>query len=311
MGRCALSFALILGLPIQDSPSQEQYRFQVQVRTVYVDVFVTRDGKPVTGLTRENFVIRDNGVRQDIDLLDVETLPMSALLVLDASASVQGSKLSHLRAAAHAFVDGLEERDEAGLLSFSHNLRLRKKLDSDFDRLQKAVDQTTGGGATALNDALFTGLKLLEAAQGRPLLLLFTDGLDNASRLEESEVLEMAKASQAVIYAVGVRSTEGVYISSTGGSYGGMLQGSSITGGGFLKRITESTGGRVWFADTIANLKDIYLSILSEMETRYLLSYQPQGVSEEGWHKVEVKIEGRKADEVRARTGYMFSPAQQ
>jgi Ca-activated chloride channel family protein len=291
---------------LQAAPShQEQYTFQVEVKTVYVDVFITRDGNPVTGLTRENFEIFDNGVRQEIDLLDTDTVPMSALLVLDISSSVRGQRLAHLRAAAHAFVDGLDVPDEAGLLTFSHQMRLIKSLDNNFDGLHVALDQPLGGGSTALNDALFVGLKLLEAANGRPLLLLFTDGLDMASWLGESEVLEVAKASQAIIYAVGVRSTEGVYMGAR------LMHGPSLKAGRLLERLTETTGGQVWFADSTASLKDIYLGILAEMETRYLLSYQPQGVLEEGWHKIEVKLKNCKADEVRARTGYTVSPGQQ
>lgn len=296
-----LTFALFSGWPAGHFLHQQPYRFEVEVRTVYVDVFVTRDGKPVTGLTRENFVIADNGVRQEIDLVDVETLPMSALLVLDTSDSVRGPKLAHLRAAAHAFAEGLGDRDEAGLLTFNHNLRLRKTLDGDFERLHRVLDQTTSGGSTALNDALFTGLKLLEVSRGRPLLLLFTDGLDNSSRLREAEILEMARASEAIIYAVAVRSREGSYRGSR------VMRGASITGSRLLQRITEATGGRVWFAESIANLKDVYLSILSEMETRYVLSYQPEGAVGEGWHQIEVRLEGCKADEVRARTGYVLS----
>ena len=71
------------------------------------------------------------------------------------------------------------------MLAFSHKLRILKPLGSDVSLLQEAFDSTTGGGSTALNDAIYVGLKLLEAAKGRPLLLLFTDGLDTASWLEE------------------------------------------------------------------------------------------------------------------------------
>jgi VWFA-related protein len=292
------SIPLFIGLLLSHATRQEKYTFKVQVRNVYVDVFVTRDGKPVTDLERDNFVVLDNGIPQEIELIDVESVPLSAMLALDVSGSVHGRKLAHLRAAAHAFVNGLDEEDEAGLLTFAHEMQLRNPLDRNFPALHRALDQTRGGGPTALNDSLFVALKLLERAQGRPLLLLFTDGLDNASWLDDSDLEEIVGASEAVIYSVGVESTGGV---SIGGST--IRKGKKL-----LEHITESTGGRVWYAKDTFGLKDVYLRILAEMETRYLLIYQPQGVSEEGWHTIDVTLKGTKSGDVRARSGY-FVPS--
>jgi VWFA-related protein len=285
------------------APAQQQklYRFQVEVQNVYLDVFVERDGEAITDLKRENFIVLDNGVRQDFEIVESDAVSLSVMLVLDVSGSVMGKKLTHLRSAAHAFVHGLRERDEAGLLTFSHEVRVRKPLGSDFTLLHEALESTAGGGATALNDSLYIGLKLLEAAKGRPLLLLFTDGLDTASWLEESDVVKMARSSEAMIYAVGARATDGVVVG------GRMIQGSAIETSRLLKRLTETSGGKVWFADSAAELKEIYLDILSEMGTRYVLTYQPQGVPEPGWHEIEVRLKGRKAGRVRARSGYMVT----
>ncbi len=282
-------------------PQQEPYRFEVAVENVYLDVFVERNGKPITDLKKDDFIIRDNGVDQDFEIVGSDTVSLSVMLVLDVSGSVMGQKLTHLRSAAQAFVQGLTKRDEAGLLTFSHKVRVRKPLGSDFSLLHVAFDSTAGGGSTALNDSLYVGLKLLEAAKGRPLLLLFTDGLDTASWLEESEVMKMARSSEAMIYAVAARASAGVYVG------GRMVQGSAIESSRLLKRLTETSGGKVWFTDSTAELKEIYLDILSEMGTRYILTYQPQGVPEPGWHKIEVRLKGRKVGQVRARSGYMVT----
>jgi Ca-activated chloride channel family protein len=286
--------SLLLGAQQQQQP----YSFKVEVRNVYLDVFVEKNGEPITDLKKDNFIVLDNGVRQDFEIVESDAVSLSVMLVLDVSGSVMGSKLTHLRSAAHAFVDGLRERDEAGLLTFSHEVRVLQPLGSDFSRLHEALDETEGGGSTALNDALYVGMKLLEAAKGRPLLLLFTDGLDTASWLEEPDVVEMARTSEAMIYAVGARTTDGVYLG------GRMLQGSAIETSRLLKRLTETSGGKVWFADSSEQLEEIYLDILSEMGTRYVLTYQPYGVPEPGWHKIEVRLQGRKAGRVRARSGY-------
>ncbi len=89
-------------------------------------------------------------------------------------------------------------------------MRVQEPLGSDFSLLHDAFDSSPGGGSTTLNDSLYVGLKLLEAAKGRPLLLLYTDGLDTASWLEEFDVLKMARSSEAMIFAVGDRASDGV-----------------------------------------------------------------------------------------------------
>jgi len=293
---------LLLAMSLLHSTmGQELYRFELEVRNVYVDVFVTRDGKPVTALERESFIVLDNGVAQQHELVDIEAVPMSTLLVLDVSGSVRGPKLTHLRGAAQAFIKGLQSEDEAGLLMFTHRLDLRKRLDNDFAVLQRVLNQPVEGGFTALNDALFAGLKLLESGNGRPLLLIFTDGIDNASWIRKPDLLDAVRASDAVIYAVGDVSSGGVYQGRR------LVSDSSHVGRRFLERLAESTGGQAWFTGSTTELKDIYLRVLAEMDTRFLLTYQPQDVSQEGWHEIEVKVKGHKASEVRARSGYLVS----
>jgi VWFA-related protein len=299
--RMLLVFPLFAGLVLLHPTRQETYTFKVDVRNVYVDVFVTRGDKVVTDLAPDNFVVLDNGVPQEIQVIDVELVPLSAMLALDVSGSVSGQKLEHLRAAAHAFVDGLDEEDEAGLLTFTHRMHLRKGIDGNFAHLHRALDRARGGGRTALVDSLFVSLKLLEKAEGRPFLLLFTDGLDSASWLDESELNEIVAASEAVIYAVGVQPTGAIYVNNR------LITELNRKEVRFLERITEPTGGQVLYAQDTSNLKDVYLRILNEMETRYLLIYQPQGVAEEGWHKIEVKLKGTRSSDVRARSGYFVS----
>jgi VWFA-related protein len=276
---------------------QQPYRFEARVQTVYVDVFVSDNDKPVLGLSTENFEVRDDGVRQELELVDVGEVPTSAMLVLDVSGSVVGSKLRHLRRAAHAFVDGLEDDDEAGLITVTEKLRLAKRLDNDFAELHRTLDQPMEAGATALADGLFTGLKLLESANGRPVLLVFTDGMDNMSWLSHSDVLEVVEATEAIIYVVGVRSRGGVH------QFGRPRGGSGVEA--FFEKMTQSTGGRVWFADSSVSLKEVFVGILEEMDTRYLLSFHPRGTPKEGWHELDVRLKGRKADRVRARSGYL------
>jgi VWFA-related protein len=221
------------------------------------------------------------------------------MLVLDTSGSVIGEKLDHLRVAAHAFIEGLEDKDEAGLLSFSDELHLRKEVGSDLESVHRALEQPMKGGATGFNDALYAGLILAEARGGRPLVLVFTDGLDNSSWLTSSELTHVVQESEAVVFLVGVRSTEGWTASSRWNS--------EARARGFLHGLARTTGGKIWYADSAANLRETFLNVLVEVKSRYLLSFQPRGVEEEGWHDLNVRLKSDKADEIRFRPGYQSS----
>jgi VWFA-related protein len=246
---------------------------------------------------------------------------MSAMLLLDTSSSVYGRKLRHLRDAAHAFLDELREGDEAGLVTFTNQWTHFKPPGSDIAELHKTLDQPVTGGPTALCDTLYASLNLLDSRSGRPLVLLFTDGRDNASWLQEAELTEAFKQSDAIIHVVVVRQRSGISTVNRDvvrGSYidpriPGGAQGQAAKTGTmgdrtqFLEEISKATGGRFWAADSSAELKDIYLSVLDDMEGRYLLTYDPSGVPKQGWHPLEVKLKKGKRGEVRARSGYMVT----
>jgi VWFA-related protein len=291
------------------------------VRTAYVDVFVTHEGQSVIGLTAADFEVFDSGVRQDVELVNIETVPMSAMLLLDTSSSVYGRKLRHLRDAAHAFLDELRDVDEAGLVTFTNQWTNFKQPGSDIADLHKTLNQPVTGGPTALLDTLYASLKLLDSRSGRPVVLVFTDGRDNASWLEENDLMEAAKQSEAIVHVVVIQQRSGVTVVDRDvvrGAYidpriPGGVQGQEAKGGTmhdlteFLEDISNATGGRFWYAKSSAELKDIYLSILDDMKGRYLLTYDPRGVPKRGWHPLEVKLKKGKSGEIRARSGYMVS----
>ncbi len=272
--------------------------FRLDVEAVLVDVSVLHRGEPVLSLAAADFELLDNGVRQQIELVNTESLPglpLSVLLVLDTSSSMAGEKIGHLRVAAQVLLSGLEAKDQAALVAFSGHLQLRADWTSDGVLLRRAVDGLEAFGATALNDALFAGL-MMTASLRRPMIVLFTDGDDTFSWLSEAQVLRTAEESSAVVYAVGLaagQETEG---------------GSKFEESPLLREAVEMTGGRLFYAAAARDLKSVFERILKEATGRYLLSYQPRGVAKEGWHQLEVKLKGRRG-EVRARRGYYYDRA--
>jgi VWFA-related protein len=298
---------LILGALLQEAQAEKVFRFGVEVRTVFVDVFVSRDGNPVSGLTARDFEIFDNDARQEIDLVDPQDVFLSAMLILDTSASVSGPKLAHLQKAAHAFLRRLRKKDEAGLMMFNQYCHLRQAMGEDLRLLHVALDHPTRGGYTGLHDALYTGLKLVGEARGRPMVVLFTDGKDNASWLTDRELLDVARESEAIVHVIGIKPSD--ELPATNGSAkqkgSSRYSDSADRAEDLLRDLAGATGGRVWYAKTSAELEQVFLKVLEEMETRYLLSYQLVGAPEEGWHELDVKLKKQKGETIRTRLGYM------
>jgi len=163
--------------------------FASRVEAVRVDVLVTDRGRPVRDLRADDFEVLDNGVRQEVDLVSFEQVPLNAILVLDMSVSVAGDRLDHLRAAARGLLDGLKAEDRAALVTFSHVVFQGSGLTTNLERVRAAIDRTVGPGETSLVDGIHTGMMLGESDAGRSLLIVFSDGFDTASWLPADSVL--------------------------------------------------------------------------------------------------------------------------
>lgn len=277
--------------------------FRTDVELVYVDVFVTRKDEPVTGLAVSDFRVSDNGVSQRIELVDRETVPTTAVLVLDTSASVAGDKLAHLKQAARAFLAGLGERDEAGLVTFNHKLVLREEASRDRAAVVAALDQVEARGATSLIDALYVGLKR-RWGSGRPLVVLFTDGEDSASWLDNEAIVQAARESSALLHVVGTEPEQSLLV---GPLVGSLTPRRLLTESGYvylLRRAAETTGGAYWSVESGARLPAAFLKILEASNARYVLRYEPEGVRREGRHRLKVSVR-RRGVEVRARQEYV------
>jgi VWFA-related protein len=280
--------------------------FGASIEAVSVDVSVTRKGTPVRGLRAEDFVVRDNGVRQDIEVVDREATPTTVVLALDGSASVAGRKLAMLRAAARAFLRELRPRDEAALLTFDHRIALRQDATTDRASISSALDGLEPGGASSIIDALYLCLKR-RWGTGLPLVVLFTDGQDSGSWLENEDVLRAARESAALLHVVG---TENRGLQMTRSSHGAGFAPAFAESGYvyLLRRIAEITGGSYWSVASSERLEAIFREVLEAANERYVLRYEPLGVARAGLHRLEVAVRLRGVD-VRARQEYVVPGA--
>jgi len=337
MRRLLPAIVLAMGGAAAAAP-QEVPTFTTGVESVYVDVWVGHGTTPLPDLAPSDFEVRDNGVPQAIELVDTSRVPVHAVLVLDTSASVAGAPLEALKSAARAFLHGLAPEDRATLVTFSHLRRLQGPVAGSPAAVAAALAGLSASGATALQDAVFTGLKLADPRRGRPVLMVFSDGDDKVSWLSAEAVEAMARESEAAIYVVdsagrsdalnltssteagtpdtgaaGVRSREPTAAQGTGAAdMGSRFRTPTLRAHEtpvFLRHVVEQSGGQVWTAGGADRLGESFLAVLAHVKSRYLLRYEPAGVAREGWHKLEVTLRGKKGD-VRARRGYSVARAQ-
>jgi VWFA-related protein len=260
--------------------------FRTRVETVRVDVLVTDGGRPVRGLQAADFEVVDNGVPQRVDFASFEQIPLNVVLALDMSESVGGQRLVHLQNAARQLVDSLKPGDQSALVTFSHFVAVRQRLSAERSDVRAVLGRTMASGYTSLVDATFAGLLLGESDAGRALLIVFSDGLETASWLSPASVLRIARRADVVVYGVSV---------------------GDRAADPFIGEMADVTGGALYKAESSTGLGAAFLEVLDEFRQRYLLSYSPQGVDPDGWHRLEVRVKGRRYT-VKARPGYLAGP---
>jgi VWFA-related protein len=260
----------------------QQPTFRAVVEAVRVDVLVTEGGRTVRGLRPADFQLLDNGIPQRVDLVDPVEMSLNVVFVLDLSESVAGESLSHLKAASRAVLDGLRPDDRVALVGFSESVRLEAPLTTNHERVAAALSQVRPHGETSWVDAAFAGLMIAESEPGRSLVLVFTDGVDTSSWLAPDAATGIARRTGVVVYGV---------------SAGAARKPAH------LSALADATGGRLIEIDTTTALRGTFLHILEEFRHRYVLAFSPRGVSQSGWHTLDVRLKSRRAT-VRARPGY-------
>ena len=266
----------------------QQPVFRSGVDAVRVDVSVMNGLTPVARLAKDNFEIFDNGVRQAIESVSLDAVPLNLTLLLDVSGSMEGKPLEDLIDAGHDLIKSLRADDSAALVTFSEPVRLAVPLSRDRGALVRSLAALKAEGATSLQDAVFVALLLRpEDSDARPVLLVFSDGRDTASWLTRDQLLEATRRSGVLIHVVELFTTT--------------RQLNPL-----LFDLARAGGGRRWSAESSRDLRALFGRVLNELRARYLLTYYPVGVTRAGWHDLKVSLKGALGD-VTARPGYFVS----
>jgi VWFA-related protein len=278
-----LSAAVLTGAaPGPQHPAPSAPRFPAAVEVVRLNVLVREGRSPVVGLRAADFEVRDNGVPQHVEHLAYDELPLSIVLALDVSGSLQGEKLVEVKRASLALLDRLRDGDRAALLTFADTLRLAAPLTEDHGLLRRRVEGLEAQGGTSLRDGAFAAMAIGDGVAGRVVAIVFTDGRETVSWLPEWAVVDAAERTEVVVYAVRIDKKASP----------------------FLGRVASATGGRVLDRGSASSLSQTFTAILDEFRTRYVLTYTPVGVARKGSHRLDVRLKSRSA-KVTVRESYV------
>jgi VWFA-related protein len=302
----ALSLLPALSSAQGASPAAPPPILEITTVSRVVDVYATvkdSKGRLVTSLGREQFELREDGVRQEVGYFANETdAPLSLGLVIDTSAS-QAQILATEREKARAFLHTvLGPSDQAFVLRFDREIVVVQGLTRELSLLARAIDAVRADSdpapahpsearrprGTRLYDAIVRGSELLTGQTGRKVLVLLTDGEDQGSRATRGVALEAAERAEAMIYSVLVADPLFYW-----------ARGRDFKGEDALAALQKETGGVMVRPGTSAGL-DL---IASEIRAQYRLGYIPRKAHYDGsFRRLEVRLRGRYT--VRARRGY-------
>jgi Ca-activated chloride channel family protein len=289
--------------PLNQSPQEPPSTLKVDVKLVNVYVTVTdAQGGPVAGLKKENFILKEDGREQAISVFDKESaVPLSIALAVDTSLSTRHN-LPLEQASAKRFARAvIRPVDALAVFGFNETVLQSSGYTSDIKRIDEGIDHVRLGAATALFDAVYLASRSLGRRQGRKVLVLITDGGDTVSKIDYKEAVRAAEEAECIVYSIIVVPIESSAGRETGGEHA-------------LIQISEDTGGRYYYASSMAQLDEAFRQISDELRTQYLLAYYPsQRLSFSAFRRIEVSVTGSPEDatyHVRHRAGYYTSKSE-
>ena len=284
----ALATAFSIGLTAQ---------FTAGTRLVVLHASVSdRQGKLLSTLDRAAFRVFENGTPQEIKLFRHEDIPVSLGIVIDGSGSMS-QKLPQVEAAALALVQESNPRDEVFVENFNDQVFLDVPFTSDTKKMQQGLDRIDARGGTAMRDAIKMSLDYSKGAatKEKRVLLVITDGNDNASRSSLDRIIRQAQQSESVIYAIGLFSQE--------------KRADAAQAKHALTELTSATGGLAFYPKDVGEVQQLAVAIARDIRSQYLVTYSPRVEALDGsYRQIKLTVTAPGNAIVRTRNGYYAVP---
>jgi Ca-activated chloride channel family protein len=294
------------GQAAPQQPPRPPAEFRAGIEVVSLNVAVMDGPRFVTDLEPEEFQVFEDGAVQDVRFFSRSNLPIALSLLIDTSASME-TRLATAQEAAIGFARRLREQDLAEIVDFDSRVEILQAFTNDAAAIEQSIRRTAAGGSTSMYNAVYIALKDLKRVVAssaeeirRQAIVLLSDGEDTSSLLPFEEVLDLAKRSETVIYAIGLRSTD-----LPSSRRQGFNEAEFV-----LRQLSQETGGRAFFPADIKELAGIYDKISEELSSQYTLGYTSRNVRADGtWRRIAVRVK-RPNLTTRTKQGY-FAPTLQ
>jgi Ca-activated chloride channel family protein len=262
------------------------------------------EGSYVADLGKQDFRILEDGVPQQVIRFTTERRPLRIGIVLDTSLTMEGRKLENAKSAALEFLDILEPGDEGMVVAFNDEVRILQEITAERRSMAQAISGVDSRGGTALYDAVWRTAKKLEEFDGRRVLVLLSDGRDEAANGFEpgslhtlEEALTQALRSEVMLFAIGLGRNLDEQLDFT----------RRFTLEAVLKRLASETGGRALFTPGAGRLRRAFSEVADDLRNQYSIAYRSTNETRDGkWRRIRLDTPGRDL-EITCRAGYFAS----
>lgn len=285
-------------------PNAEDSGAVFHADTRVVDLHATvldKSGRFVTNLPQQAFRVYENGVQQDIRSFKREDVPVSMGLVIDNSGSMR-NKREKVEAAALALVKDSNPQDEVFVVNFNEDaymdLPKGKAFTSNIEDMREALKRIDSSGGTAMRDAIQLSIDHLKKAhRDKKVLVVVTDGNDNASRISLDALVRNAQQSGILVYSVGLLSEEEHHEAKRAERD--------------LHTLADATGGETFFPKEVSEVDRLAHQVARDIRSQYSIVYAPANQSMDGsFRRIKVIAKASGGPTVRTRSGYYATPDQ-
>jgi Ca-activated chloride channel homolog len=299
--------------PETKAPDGEEVPFtlSVSVEEILLNVSVEdAAGRQITDLAREDFQVFQDGAPQEIKYFGHENVPISVVLLMDTSGSMEGSPLVEAKVAALAFLNESRPQDAVSLVTFNDKVEVVRPFTTEMLKVRTGVHSLVSRGGTALYDALSKAVDLMQSApHPRHVIVLLSDGKDEDSLAKFAAVDKKIQASDVVLFSIGEYAELDRKLFMSGKKHYKLPElDVNLNPIWVLRYFADLSGGRAYFPKLGEPLEPFFYRIARELHQQYVVTYQPTATTgKERFHTIEVRAKSSRHPslKVRTRKGYL------
>ena len=290
-GNLLLPAAILLAVGV----GYAQFRSDTRLVVLHASV-ADKHGKLITNLNQNEFKVYENGQLQQVKIFRREDVPVSLGIIIDDSGSML-TKRSRVEAAALSLVKESNPQDEAFIVNFNDEWYLDVPFTSDIHKMEQGIAKIDSRGGTAMRDAISASLDYMKdkAKKDKKVLLIITDGNDNASNTSLEKVVARSNQSETLVYAIGLFTEEE------------KREGQKAKRA--LNELTSTTGGLAFYPKDVSEVQALASEIARDIRNQYTIAYTP-GIQEldGSYRQIKVVVDSPGKPVVRTRSGYYATP---